>query len=505
MACSHWFDGFTTVHKFEINPGQADCLEVWYSSYCQVDELIESARRTGRLNGITFGQKRDPCDTLYRKVKSVFTPILPGSPHDMNIGVTIRDILPAETLQAQQQQNHVPGRHLMSVTTDSHASKQFDAETLEPVGVTRQDGMHPALTGPISGAHAAHDPQTGELFNYNLAFGAKATYRVFRASTKTGKVDILAEISGQDIRGAYIHSMSITKNFVILCVWPAFFSSMGISILWNRNLMDAIAPFDANSKTTWLVIDRHHGRGLVKTFTSPAFFSFHTVNAWEEQQDGNEETVDIVCELVEFKNTDILHRFYYDNLVSEGHGVESFCKTRGANTAASLTRYKLAGVPLTAKESKPSKSTKVAIAKRIMCIASPRAGDLPRVNPRYAQKPHRFVWSLVDRGKSSFIDGIVKTDTKTETALIWELARHTPGEPIFVPAPDGKDEDEGVLLSVVLDGTVGLSYLLCLDARTMREIGRAGVGKPVGIGFHGLHVPASASRADAVESLPQSE
>ena len=56
--------------------------------------------------------------------------------------------------------------------------------------------------------------------------------------------------------------------------------------------------------------------------------------------------------------------------------------------------------------------------------------------------------------------------------------------------PEGTEEDDGVLLSVVLDGLRGKSYLLCLDARTMKEMGRAETDVVVGFGFHGLHVPS---------------
>lgn len=55
--------------------------------------------------------------------------------------------------------------------------------------------------------------------------------------------------------------------------------------------------------------------------------------------------------------------------------------------------------------------------------------------------------------------------------------------------PAGRAEDDGVLLSVVLDGDRGKSYLLCLDARDMTEVGRAEVDGVVGFGFHGEHVP----------------
>jgi torulene dioxygenase len=84
---------------------------------------------------------------------------------------------------------------------------------------------------------------------------------VFKASPE-GSVEILAAISGRDVRGAYLHSLSLTANFVVLCVWPAFYSCMGMSILWNRNLVDSI-QYDGDIAAKWYVIDRRNGRGLV--------------------------------------------------------------------------------------------------------------------------------------------------------------------------------------------------------------------------------------------------
>ena len=74
--------------------------------------------------------------------------------------------------------------------------------------------------------------------------------------------------------------------------------------------------------------------------------------------------------------------------------------------------------------------------------------------------------------------------------MYWEHAKHTPGKAIFVPDPTrGEQEDCSWLLGVVLDGEKSESYLLCLDARYMREVGRAECRVAVGFGFHGVHVP----------------
>jgi torulene dioxygenase len=46
-------------------------------------------------------------------------------------------------------------------------------------------------------------------------------------------------------------------------------------------------------------------------------------------------------------------------------------------------------------------------------------------------------------------------------------------------------EDEGILLSVVLDGETETSYLLVLNAQTMKEVARTVLAQPIGFGFHG--------------------
>lgn len=146
-----------------------------------------------------------------------------------------------------------------------------------------------------------------------------------------------------------------------------------------------------------------------------------------------------------------------------------------------LVRYRLDEVP-----NKGRSTGHIAAAKQLMSVPS---GDLPRIDPRCELKPHRYVYTTLNRGKASFFDGIGKTDMEAGTTLIWEEERHTPGEPIFIPKPGGVDEDDGVVLAVVFDGDASNSYLLCLDAKTLVEVGRATVQTPVGLGFHGAHIP----------------
>jgi torulene dioxygenase len=314
----------------------------------------------------------------------------------------------------------------------------------------------------------------------------------------TGKTEILAKITGADIKPAYIHSFFLTNDFVVLAIWPAYIAGLSLSILWERNMLDALSKFDPEARTLWLVVDRKHGCGLVAKYSSPAVFCFHSINAWQETAaDG---TASVFCDLVEFPNLDILHRFYYDNLVSTGPGVCNYAGGNRENIQPSMARYHLANIPTaTSKKAAPTTAAEAVITLR---IPGPAIGELPTINPHFSTRKARYVYTVVDRGHSSFFDAICKTDLDSRTATVWESPHHTPGEPIFIPAARHADsadsdgeaaEDDGVLLSVVLNGDTGMSYLLCLDASTLQEVGRAECDAAVGFGFHGRFAPSSPS------------
>ncbi|OBT63897.1 hypothetical protein VE03_06570 [Pseudogymnoascus sp. 23342-1-I1] len=474
----HWFDGFSSVHRFELTPTADGSVEVAYNSRQNVDTLVEKIRSTGNYDQVTFGQKRDPCDGLFKKMKAVFTAARGPSPGENNIGVTIAPDVPGLDKDSSDGKSRFK---TLTAFSDTASYKQLDPETLEPLGVASQDSLHPSLTGPLSAAHANYDPVNGDVLNHNLDFGRTSVYRVFKTSRATGKTEILATISGPDIKPAYIHSSFLTENFMVLGIWSSHITGNGLGILWQRNIVDTISRFDPARKVVWLVVDRKHGRGLVAKFTSPACFMFHSSNAWEETApDG---TTSIVCDHVEYENMDIIHRFYFENFLSTGPKVGEFLKTHRETVKPHFARYRLAGIQTTAKPARVTTSP----AERILTIDGPLLGEFPTINPDYVTRPNRFLYSIVDSGKSSYFDSIAKTDLDTKKSVFWTQERHTPGEAIFVPNPEGKSEDDGVLLVVNYDGDTGKSYLLCLDARDLSEMGRAEVDGIVPAGFHGRH------------------
>ncbi|OAA53468.1 torulene oxygenase [Niveomyces insectorum RCEF 264] len=528
---SHWFDGLAHTHRFEIvaepaEPATASgdndppVVKVYYSSRRQAENRARYLQAHGGAKLFGFGQRSDPCVGLLGKFMTVFKAaagVHRRMPEDVdNVNVVLSADVPGFTVDRSMSTSSststatattttktttTAGHRVPSnlwVTTDANILRKVDPATLEPLGVARQTCVHPDLRGPLSAAHAQRDPQTGDWYNFNLEMSTVATYRIFRVSAATGQADILATVRcGARIHPAYIHSFFLTPNYVVLRIPCTHFTRAGLTMLWHGNVVEGIAPFDpAKQATRWLVVDRRPGGsgGVVAEFTSPAGFFFHSVNAYEEAT-SSEGVTDILCDVVEFPNFDIVRGFYYDVLLNRDGAGAAFYRdqARTQGVLPSLARYRLR---LPAKTStspaKSSTTTATAAAVRLWSIPAPHTGELPTINPAYATRRHRFVYSMSNRGRSTLSDGLVKTDTQTRAALLWRAPEaHTPGEAIFVPRPGpGLAEDDGVLLSVVLDGRAGTSYVLCLDARTMQETGRATMTFAVGFGFHGLHAPA---------------
>ena len=479
-AANHWFDGFACVHRFQIDfPDINGPAKVQYRSRRTVDKILEKVRTTGKLDGLTFASRRDPCESFFKKVMSMFNPANRRVVH--NVGVTLSLNMPGGGSVKDPKKplvgGHTNGINTLYAKTDSLLLNKIDPETLEPQGIATQQILHPDLKGPLAGAHAKSDPITGDLFNFNLEPGRKSTYRIFRTSATTGETDIIATFHAKP---AYIHSIFLTENYVILCIWNSQITWSGISILYHKNILDSIAPFDPNSKATWYVVDRKHGNGLVSTYESEPFFCFHTTNAWEQPNNEDPKKTDIIAELALFENMDILHRLYYDNLLSLAKG-SKYDETNRLSSLPRQTQFRLSSVDtrLTTKKPLPAKLLFKADKKESI--------ELATINPSYLTRRHRYTYGCTDRLKSSFIDGLAKFDNLTQTSIFWETEGHTPGEPIFVADPEGKAEDDGVLLTVVLDGYAEKSYLLVLRAQDLTELGRAEMSGPMAFGFHGAY------------------
>lgn len=110
---------------------------------------------------------------------------------------------------------------------------------------------------------------------------------------------------------------------------------------------------------------------------------------------------------------------------------------------------------------------------------------MPQFN--YAEKngkEYKFVYGV---GTKEFVfDHLIKVNVETKECVTWEEPEGFTSEPVFVKKPDGKDEDDGVVLSSVINTRDQTTSLLVLNAKDFKELGRAIVNGVTPMNLHGL-------------------
>jgi carotenoid cleavage dioxygenase-like enzyme len=211
----------------------------------------------------------------------------------------------------------------------------------------------------------------------------------------------------------------------------------------------------------FLVFKRDTG-ALAAEVGTEAFFVFHHVNAFEE--DG-----DLVVDLVAYPDADIVADLTLDALAGSGPDVSD----------GILRRYRLR---LDGSEGR-RRGDGSGITEQTDFYAGT---ELTRVSPDVRLSPYRYAYGQATGHEGE--NGLVKVDVETGAVMEWFDGVYAE-EPIFVPAPDGDREDEGVVLATVLDPDAGRSFLLVLDGETFEERARAWLPHHLPFGFHGRFFP----------------
>ena len=81
---------------------------------------------------------------------------------------------------------------------------------------------------------------------------------------------------------------------------------------------------------------------------------------------------------------------------------------------------------------------------------------------------------------------LIKLDVETGKFVTWQESGAYTSEPVFVKAPDGRAEDDGVILSCVINVKDQTTSLLVLDAKEFKELGRGVIQGVTPANFHGL-------------------
>jgi carotenoid cleavage dioxygenase-like enzyme len=385
-------------------------------------------RRTCQDGRISFREfATDPCPSLFGRFQTIFTPKAPlGGNPKVAIG-------------------QIAGEAV--ALGETPLSISFDPDTLASLGVYDY-----TANGHVTTAHPQVDAHTGEAFNLSTHFSALNHYQIVHMA-KGGRSRIVARAPAR--LPAYMHSFGMSQRYFIVAEFPFVVNTL--------ELLMSGRPFIENFKwqpqqgAPFLIFERATGR-LVRRVESDAYFAFHHINAIEQ---GDELILDIAA----YPDADIVSAFYLHRLSDAAAQLP----------IGQLRRYR---VPLKAN----GRATYETISEE--CVELPRY-DQARLNAQ----PYRWLYALSlnrqrDR-RSGMYDQLIKLDVQSGAARFWREDGCYPGEAVFVRRPGGAAEDDGVVLSLVLDAAHGTSFLLVLDAQSFSEIARAALPEPALLGFHG--------------------
>jgi carotenoid cleavage dioxygenase-like enzyme len=409
----HWFDGLAMLNAFTIADDG-----VSYASRFLDSQAYRNVREHGEIGMRTFGS--DPCRTIFQRVSSLFSPNMTDN---CNVNVTRL------------------GERWVAMT-ETPIAIEFDPETLATIGPRKWAGNSSQAT-----AHPHYDFGRGEAVSYAAQFGPSSSYRLFVTPDGAGEPQEVAKLPVRE--PAYMHSFALTDRYAVLFDQPLVVNPLKLA-LGKRSFIESY-EWKPERGTRFLVIDRETG-ALRSTIEAEAFFTFHSVNAFEA--DG-----ELVVDLVAYDDASIIDDLLLDNL-----------RENGAPTAAgsSLRRYRL---PLDGG------------AARREDLCDERI-ELPRISYRACNgRDYRYVYGVGQRG--SGWDQLLKVDVRERITSVWREEGCHPGEPVFVAAPGADAEDGGVILSVVLDAANERSFLLVLDAGDFTELARAEAPHHIPYGFHG--------------------
>ncbi|CAL1573631.1 unnamed protein product [Knipowitschia caucasica] len=471
---NHWFDGMAMLHQYNIQNGQV----TYMSRFLQSDAYKKNSERD-RIVMSEFGTLAmpDPCKNFFQRFLSRFEMIEPTDNASVSF-VTYK------------------GDYYVSTETNfMHRVNPENLNTVEKVDWSKFIAVNGAT------AHPHYDPD-GTAYNMGNSYGSKgALYNIIcvppekkeATDTLQGAKVLCSIVPANKSHPSYYHSFAMSENHVVFIEQPIKMDLLKIITckLRGRPLGEGIY-WDPKLDTVFHVVNKKTGEVNPVKYHTKAMSTFHQINAFEE--DGF-LMVDLCCA----DDGDAINNYLIQNLRQSGEALDKVYNTlsRPFPRRFVLPLIVTSDTPTDQNlNSRPnSEATCVKVSKdKVFCQHEDLHGDdlvdyggleFPQINYRRCNsKPYRYYYGCGFRHLVG--DSLIKMDLSNKTFKVWQQQGFYPSEPVFVPAPDATEEDDGVILSVVLTPTQEKgTFLLVLDARTFEELGRANVPVNIPYGFHG--------------------
>jgi len=298
---------------------------------------------------------------------------------------------------------------------------------LDPLTLDQQGPPDWSPEGGIS-AHTKVDEHTGELLFFN--YGKTPPYMHYGV---VDRHDRLVHYVPVPLPGPRLpHDMAFTENFAILNDFPLF---------WDPDLLARgkhVVRFHPEMTSRFAVIPRRGTPDQIRWFEAAPTFVLHWLNAYEE---GDEIVLDGYFQEDPMPTN-------YDGAQPGYERMMSYLDQYKMGTRLHRWRFNLT----------TGRTTEQRLDDRIL--------EFGMINQKFAGRPYRYAYSAVQVPGWFIFNGYVKHDLQTgESWQVMLPEGQFASEAPFAPRTGAVDEDDGYLVTFIINETTGRSEVALIDCK----------------------------------------
>jgi carotenoid cleavage dioxygenase-like enzyme len=302
--------------------------------------------------------------------------------------------------------------------------------------------------------HPIRDPFNGRMINVLAEIGLTFTkFKVIEFDEESSNIitEINAPISP-------IHSFAITENYIIVISFPYFLKRRGLSYFAGESIFSSF-DYNLDGLTTFYVITKKENRHIA-TFSTNAYYGLHSINAYETN-------TTVWIDFCIYDNDNFVRNLTVENIRNA---------TKLSIPSSRIIRFRLDINEVEMADTNVNPNNNVLSAS-FEHLSQDISIELPVINEKYIGRNYKYAYGVglpfTDPTPGKYYDRIKKIDLEKEQYITWNEPHCYPSQPIFVPNPSNSDdEDEGVVMSSIYDGSKDESFILVLNAKDLTEITR---------------------------------
>ncbi|KFP90818.1 PREDICTED: beta,beta-carotene 15,15'-monooxygenase [Apaloderma vittatum] len=478
---NHWFDGLALLHSFTFKNG-----EVYYRSKYLRSDTYNHNIEANRIVVSEFGTMAypDPCKNIFAKAFSYLSHTIPEFTDNCLINI----MRTGDDFYATSETNFI--RKINPRTL----------ETLDKVDYSKYVAVNVTTSHP-------HYDSDGNTLNMGTSIVDKGRtkYILFKIPPSVPEqekkkscfkhMEVVSSIPSRSLlHPSYYHSFGITENYIIFIEQPFRLDIVKMATAYMRGVTWASClAYHKEDKTWFHFVDKQTKKEVSTKFYTDAMVFFHHVNAYEE--DGH-----IIFDLIAYADNSLYEMFYLKRIntcLDEDNKLTSvpICKRfvvplqydKDAEVGSNLVTLQTTATAVKEKDGS------IYCQPEILCEGI----ELPRINYDYNGKKYKYIFAAKVQW-SPVPAKVAKFNIQTKEMLQWGEDNCWPSEPIFIPSPDAKEEDDGIVLTCILTSNPKEPpFLLVLDAKTFKELGRALVDIEMHLDLHGMFIPEKDLKTEA--------